>query len=98
MVAVKFCGAAAGVASTMSWALVVGGCSCAHWGRKVSVNPESGKPCSSKQAAPEMLALVSVRLIVALSPTLITAAEGLADSVSCWSEARERVGAPRAGA
>ena len=81
MVAVKFCGAAAGVASTISWALVIACCTCAHWGRKVSAKPESGKPCSPKQADPEMATLVRVRLIVALSPTLITAAEGLADSV-----------------
>ena len=45
------------------------------------MKPESGKPCSPKQADPEMATLVRVRLIVALSPTLITAADGLADSV-----------------
>ncbi len=97
MVAVKFCGAAAGVATTMSWVIVVGGRNCVHCGRKVSVNPELGKPCSSKQADPGMFKLVRVRLIVALSPTLITAAEGLADNVSSGSEARGRVVAPSAG-
>jgi len=81
MVAVKFWGAAAGVASTTSWALVIVSCTSVHWGRKVSMKPESGKPCSPKQADPEMATLVRVRLIVALSPTLITAADGLADSV-----------------
>jgi hypothetical protein len=51
------------------------------------VNPELGKPCSPKQADPEMPTLVRVRLIVALSPTLITVAEGLSDKLSCEPEA-----------
>lgn len=80
--AVKFCGAAAGVASTISCVFVCGCCIWVHWGRKVRVNPESGKPCSPKQASPEMPTLVRVRLIVALSPTLITAADGLSDKLS----------------
>ncbi len=83
MFAVKFCGAAAGVASTINCVLVSGCCIWVHCGRKVRVNPESGKPCSPKQTSPDMPTLVRVRFIVALSPTLITAAEGLSDKLSC---------------
>jgi len=83
MFAVKFCGAAAGVASTINCVFVCGCCICVHWGRKVRVKPESGKPCSPKQATPDTPAPVRVRLIVALSPTLITAAEGLSDKLNC---------------
>jgi hypothetical protein len=46
------------------------------------VNPEDGKPCSLKQTVAEVGLLVTVRLISALSPTLIVVADGLADSLS----------------
>jgi hypothetical protein len=44
--AVKFWGAAAGVASTMSKVRVVCCVKGVHSGRKVRLNPELGNPCS----------------------------------------------------
>jgi len=75
--AVKFCGAAAGVASTMSMVWVVDCCKLVHSGRKVRLKPELGNPCSVKHTCdPETSVLAVVRLTLALSPTLIVTAEG----------------------
>ncbi|HXX72344.1 MAG TPA: hypothetical protein VEI80_01505, partial [Candidatus Acidoferrales bacterium] len=57
-----------------------------HGGRNVKAKPEDGKPCSLKQTVPELCTPVTVRLIVASSPTLITAAEGLMDRLNREAE------------
>ena len=80
--AVKFWGAAAGVASTMSVALELGVCVTRHCGRKVRMKPELGNPSSPKHASSRGSLELRVTPTLALSPTLITTADGLSDKLS----------------
>jgi hypothetical protein len=75
--AVKFWGAAAGVASTMSMVLVVIWAGLMQVGRKVRLNPELGNPSWPKQTwVSEAVGLIVVRFTDVLSPTLIVTADG----------------------
>jgi len=76
--AVKFCGAAAGVASTVSVARLDSVLT--HGGEKVVMNPDVGKSSTSKQTLPEG-EVASARLTLALSPTLMTTEDGVTVSV-----------------
>jgi hypothetical protein len=96
--AVKFCGAAAGVASTMSNVLIVCCVRGAHVGRNVRLNPELGNPSSLKHTCgPETPEMVVVRLTDALSPTLIVTAEGSSVKPRLISFTFEACTVPRAG-
>jgi hypothetical protein len=53
------------------------------------MKPEDGKPCSLKQTVPEPSPPSTDRLMVALAPTLITAEDGLVESVSSEPEVRK---------
>ena len=76
--AVKFCGAAAGVASTVSVARLDSVLT--HGGEKVVMNPDVGKSSTPKQTLPEG-EVASARLTLALSPTLMTTEDGVTVSV-----------------
>jgi len=58
------------------------------------VKPEDGKPCSLKQAVPYAAPPVTVRLIAASSPTLITTDDGLVDRFTWELESPTRNSAP----
>jgi len=83
--AVKFWGAAAGVASTVNAELVdPRALVFAHVGLNATTNPELGKPRTEKQISPEMGGKpVNATLAVAFPPTLIASVEGLTVKVGC---------------
>ncbi|HMK82855.1 MAG TPA: hypothetical protein VK503_03995 [Candidatus Bathyarchaeia archaeon] len=78
--AVKLCGAAAGVASTVKTdAAWPDGWEFSHGGLVDVINPDVGNPSTSKQIFRVLRGNpVNVRLILALSPTLMTTDDGLA--------------------
>jgi len=78
--AVKLCGAAAGVASTVKTDVAwPDDCKFAHDGMVNVTNPDVGNPSTSKQIFKLLTGgSVNVRLILALSPTLMTTDDGLA--------------------
>ena len=78
--AVKLCGAAAGVASTVKTDVAwPDGWEFSHGGLVDVINPDVGNPSTSKQIFRVLRGNpVNVRLILALSPTLMTTDDGLA--------------------
>src|SRR3989304_9014665 len=76
--AVKLCGAAAGVASTVRTVAIPACWLFAHSGLKDVLKPDSGKPTRLKQTCPAVFSgLVIVTLTLTSSPTFTTTDEGV---------------------